>query len=213
MKGDRGDETVAAGMCSIRIERHGGSTVCRLEGELDRSNVASFEALVAAGELGEGAVVDLRQLLFLDLAGARAILRYCGPPAHGRLLVRQGSSSARLLDWMPDTSPDEQSAAPAHDVNGYLPAMDTEPDDEDPAPDDEVMADGRSYRSAADDRGEGLGDGSSYRDAAGDDEELGEADGSSYRQSSETDEPLGAADGSSYRDAAAQLEDAKEDST
>ena len=213
MGGYREHDPAATGTCSIHVERDSGRIVFRLEGELDRSNVASLEAMIAAEQSVEDAVADVDGLHFLDLAGARALLRFFGPPADGRLRVGQDSSTARLLAWMLQSTPVESaangsSAGFAGASSGYRPSMHDEPELED----DEVIADGRNYRAASDGRGEGLADGSSYRDAAGDDEELGEADGESYRRATETDGALGAGDGSSYRESAAQREDAKDDS-
>ncbi len=61
------------GNLSLETSRAGGTAVIALRGELDLAGVAALEQELAAVE-GDGVVLDLRALEFMDSTGLRAIV-------------------------------------------------------------------------------------------------------------------------------------------
>jgi anti-sigma B factor antagonist len=60
------------GGLKVDIERTGGASVARLQGELDLSTANDLESALAGS--GDDVVLDLRGLEFIDSAGLRAVL-------------------------------------------------------------------------------------------------------------------------------------------
>ncbi|MER7504399.1 STAS domain-containing protein [Nonomuraea pusilla] len=87
----------------VRVTRTRGSgpSVVRLAGEIDASNAAEVgRALARARQIDELIVLDVAGLAFVDVAGVRALARFCRegwtrldnvPPRMTRLL--------RVLNW------------------------------------------------------------------------------------------------------------------
>jgi anti-sigma B factor antagonist len=71
----------------VALERHGGTVLARLSGEIDLSNAGAVEDRVIGGLAGATAVaVDLSDLSYLDSAGLALLSRLAG-----RLTERSGS--------------------------------------------------------------------------------------------------------------------------
>jgi anti-anti-sigma factor len=82
VEGDRPSE-----LARVAIERHGGTVLARLSGEIDLSNAGAVEDQVIGGVAGATAVaVDLSGLSYLDSAGLALLSRLAG-----RLAERSGS--------------------------------------------------------------------------------------------------------------------------
>jgi anti-sigma B factor antagonist len=86
-------------LARVTVERHGGTALARLAGEIDLSNAAAVEDQVTGGLAGATAVaVDVGGLDYLDSAGLAVLSRLAGRLAGGlRLVVPPGATVARTL--------------------------------------------------------------------------------------------------------------------
>jgi anti-anti-sigma factor len=74
-------------LARVAVERHGGTMLARLSGEIDLSNAGAVEDQVSSGVAGATAVaIDLSGLSYLDSAGLALLSRLAG-----RLTERSGS--------------------------------------------------------------------------------------------------------------------------
>lgn len=89
-------------LARVALERHGGTVLARLAGEIDLSNAAAVEDEVSGGTAGATAVaVDLAELDYLDSAGLALLSRLAGRLAAAagtlRLVVPPGALVGRTL--------------------------------------------------------------------------------------------------------------------
>lgn len=86
-------------LASVSLERHGGTVLARLAGEIDLSNAGLVEDQVTARLAGAtGVAVDLAGLTYLDSAGLALLTRLAGRlPGAFRVVVPEGAVVARTL--------------------------------------------------------------------------------------------------------------------
>jgi anti-sigma B factor antagonist len=87
---------VLQGMLAVRRERHDGTCVVALCGELDLANAAAAQAeMTAALEADDSPVViDLRKLEFIDSTGIAVLITAVAQAGDGRLSFRPSDSPA-----------------------------------------------------------------------------------------------------------------------
>lgn len=89
-------------LAEVRLERHGGTVLARLSGEIDLSNADTVEDQVTGGLTGAtGIAVDLSGLSYLDSAGLAVLSRLSGrltsAPGSLRLVVPPQALVGRTL--------------------------------------------------------------------------------------------------------------------
>jgi anti-sigma B factor antagonist len=85
-------------LARVLLERHGGTVLARLSGEIDLSNAAAVEDQVTGSLAGAtGIAVDLSGLSYLDSAGLALLVRLSSASGSLRLVVPRRAVVERTL--------------------------------------------------------------------------------------------------------------------